>query len=445
MRLWRSLLGRGTTATLLPAPEKRFSLADYASLFSFNGIPYSTGATSLAGGDFVALTRQAYQRNGIVFACMMARQLVFSEARFMWQQQSGGEPGQLFGTEELQLLQQPWPGGSTSELLTQMLQDVDLAGNFYAVRDGDRLRRLRPDWVEVVLAAPPDQAVRSDVKGYRYHPGGIGRGDRETPLYGVDQVAHWFDAPDPIAPWRGMSWLTPILDEVDADSAATTHKNKFFQNAAVPNLAVSLSSEVTAEQFREFMTEMNATHAGADNAWKTLYLGGGADVKVIGSDMQAMDFRSISGASETRIAAAARVHPVVVGLSEGLQGSSLNAGNFNSTRRSFADGTLRPLWHGAAQALEPLLTKPNRGARLWYDVRHVAYLQEDRKDIAEIQQAQAQAIRTLVDAGYEPDTAVTAVMTDNLGQLDHTGLFSVQLMPPSEMAPDGDGEGEGEQ
>lgn len=434
MKLWQSLLGRGVS------DEQRHG--DLFNQFGYKGVSYPIlgGSTSpdreSVEDSFVGYVRQVYKSNGVVFACMTARQMLFSEARFMWQRLDQGRPGDLFGNRELSILEQPWPNATTGELLSRMIQDVDLAGNFYAARERGRLRRLRPDWVEIVLTAPPDQAVESDVAGYAYWPGGKGSGSSPQP-YLPSQVASWAPIPDPEAQYKGMSWLTPVLREIEADAGATLHKKRFFDNAATPNLAVSFSETVTKEQFDEFMESLNEQHQGAHNAYRTLYLGGGADVTVLGRDMAQLDFKVTQGAGETRIAAAARVHPVVVGLSEGMQGSSLNAGNFNSAKRSFADGTMRPLWRGASGALETVVPPPS-AARLWVDTRDIQYLQEDRKDIAEIQRGQAQAIRQLTDAGYEPDSVVSAVQADNLTLLEHTGLFSVQLHPPgSDEAGDG--------
>jgi hypothetical protein len=107
------------------------------------------------------------------------------------------------------------------------------------------------------------------------------------------------------------------------------------------------------------------------------------------------------GAGESRIAAAAGVHPTIVGLSEGLQGSSLNSGNFGAARRLVADRTMSWLWRNAAGSLE-ILVPPPAGASLWYDASGIPFLREDRKDAAEIQQIKAATIRQLVDAGYEP-------------------------------------------
>jgi hypothetical protein len=165
-----------------------------------------------------------------------------------------------------------------------------------------------------------------------------------------------------------------------------------------------------------------------------MYVGGGADVTVVGADMRALDFKAIQGADETRIAAAARVHPVIVGLSEGLQGSSLNQGNFSAAKRLFAEGTLMPLWRGAAAALTPLLRVPG-GARLWYDTRDIAFLREDARDAAEIQGVESRTIRTLLDAGFTADSVQAAVLAQDWSLLTHSGLFSVQLQAPGTAVP----------
>ncbi len=65
----------------------------------------------------------------------------------------------------------------------------------------------------------------------------------------------------------------------------------------------------------------------------------------------------------------------------------------------------------------------------------ISFLQEDRKDAAEIQQAEAQTIKTLTDAGYKAESVIAAVLSGDFSQLVHTGLFSVQLQPPGTKLP----------
>jgi hypothetical protein len=64
------------------------------------------------------------------------------------------------------------------------------------------------------------------------------------------------------------------------------------------------------------------------------------------------------------------------------------------------------------------------GRALWYDDRDIAFLREDRKDAAEIQQIKAASIRQLVDAGYKPESVIKAVESEDMGLLDHSGLYS---------------------
>jgi phage portal protein BeeE len=180
---------------------------------------------------------------------------------------------------------------------------------------------------------------------------------------------------------------------------------------------------------------MDANHSGTTNAYKTLYLGAGADVKVIGSNLDQLSFKSVQGAGETRIAAASGVPASILGISEGLAGSALNSGNYTATRRRFADGTMRPLWRAAAASLQTLVPPPDRTSRLWFDDRDVAFLQEDVMDAAQIRNSEASTIESLIRSGFVPDTCVDAVITGDYTRLVHTGLYSVQLQPPQNNQP----------
>ena len=384
---------------------------------------------------FTGYVQQAYKANGPIFAIILARLLLFSEARFTFRRLINGRPGELYGGEngELSLLAKPWPNGTTGELLGRMEQDVSLGGNFYAVNEGDRLRRLRPDWVSIVLSGDPTTDTEVDVEGYAYSPGGYGRG--EMKLYLADEVCHWSPIPDPEAMYRGMSWITPVVRELQADGAATDHKNAFFKNGAKPGLVVSLKESVREEQFKKFVRAMSESHNGADSAYKTLYLAGGAEVTVAGSDLRQLDFRATQGAGETRLCAAGGVPPIIVGLSEGLQAATYS--NYASARRKFGDHWARPQWRSACAALATITEVPD-GAELWYDDRDISFLREDQKDAAEIQSTRAGTINTYITAGFTAESAVAAVVNDDETQLVHSGMVSVQLQPPGGGVPEVD-------
>ena len=387
------------------------------------------------------LYEDAYEHSGPVGALIFVRQSVFSDVRFMWQQLREGRPGNLFGDQALAILEKPWPNGSTGGLLRAMEVDGSLAGNSYWVRESSWMRTNE----DVLTRLDPTNTViltgdRVSVEGRRYGRYLAGYGYQES--YGDDmeifvpsRVAHFKPLASADMPeFKGMSWLSPILEDVNADAQMTSYKTAFLRNSAVPNLAVTLSPDVTPDQLAAFKAAMDDGHAGVANAFKTLYLGGGADVKVVGQSFDQLNLKSVQGAGETRLAAAAGVPTTVVGFSEGQQGSSLNAGNYVAARRRMADGTIRPLWSEACSALSTVV-QPRRqftagAARLWYDERVCSFLQEDVKDAAEIEAQRAQTVETYVRSGFTWKSAVEAVRTGDLSVLEHTGLFSIQLQAP---------------
>lgn len=415
--------------------------------FTFNGHQYGGGVQQTLQGEPIerisnsleGYAQSAYASNGVVFACMAVRQLVFSLIRFQFQQMVQGRPRELFGSPVLGSLEEPWPGGTTQDLLSRMIQDADLAGNFYGFADTSFARvepeivRLRPDWVDIVLTPRfvEQEGVGRGQAGYRrsgyvYWEGGNRQGSPTVFL--PEDICHFAPHPDPLATYRGMSWLTPVIREVQADSQMTTHKRKFLRQGATPNMAITGITAETQELFDKITSKMRERYEGAENAGKLMTLAAGMDAKVVGADFKGMDLKSVQGAGETRIAAAAGVHPVIVGLSEGLSGSSLNAGNYSQARRRFADATMAPLWQNAAGSLQRIIPRPP-GSRLWYDTRDVAFLREDAKDAADIELTKSSTVSQYVREGFTPDSAVAAVEAQDIKLLEHTGNVSVQLQP----------------
>lgn len=384
--------------------------------------------------DFEGYIQGAYKANGIVFACILARLAVFSQARFMFQEFEDHRPGDLFGNDDLTLLERPWENGTTGELLAHMEQDGSLAGNFFGTVRGQgtdrRIRRLRPDWVTIITGSPTDDPFDLDAKviGYLYKPKGH-LGVSQAQLLTPGEVVHWSPTPDPEAQWRGMSWVTPVVREIMGDNAATKHKLKFFENGAVSNMVVTYDPGVSPDNVKTFAEMFKEQHAGVDKAYRTVHLGGGADAKMMAANLKELDFKAVQGGGETRIAAASGVGSIIAQFSEGMQGSSLNAGNYGAARRRFGDITMQHLWQTAAAALAKFAPAPS-GARLWFDARDIPFLQEDQKDAAEILGKNASTIASLVKEGFTADSATKAVMAGDLGLLVHSGLVSVQLQAP---------------
>jgi len=423
-----------------PAAEQR-SLYDILGWFTYNGNVYPYGINQTLrgtkeeiGGDFSGLTVGAFKANAIIFAAMQARASLFSEARFQWRQLRSGRPGDLFGTPALNILERPWSGATTGDFLARAIGDLDLAGNSFWLRRRNRLIRLRPDWTFFVHGSVNDPEVGmwdtdAELLGYGYQPGGPAE-SRKVEIYDPSEVCHFAGVtPDPLAPHRGVSWLISLIREIEADNAATSHKLNFFVNGATPNLVVTGVPSQSQQAFKDWVDAFEGKHKGTTNAYKSLYLSPAMDAKVVGNSLEQVDFKAVQGAGEVRIAAAAGVPAAVLGISEGLAGSALNAGNYTAAFRRFADLTIRPLWRNLCGSLEVIVPPPG-GAELWYDDRDVPALKDDVLSAAEVQAKNAQMVRTLVDGGFTPESVIEAVTAGDFKRLEHTGLYSVQLQPP---------------
>jgi Phage portal protein len=396
------------------------------------------GFKETIGSSFDEYATKAFKGSSPVFSAIQARALPFSEARFQYQRLDGGRPGELFDDGSLSMLHAPWINGTTGEMLARMEQDASLAGNSYWTPINGRLRRMRPDWVTILSGVRGDAtaspfSLEAEVLGYIYHPQAAPGGVRPAPVLLLPaQVVHYSPIPDPLAQWRGMSWLTPVLDEIQGDKAAMKHKLQYFRNGTTSGMVVTYDKSIGPDMYEEYVSLFSKTYQGTDKAYKTIHLGGGADAKVLGADLKQLDFKVVQGHGETRIAAAAGVGAIIARFSEGMQGSSLNAGNYSAAKRQFADMTLRPLWRIAAASLaKPVITRVPASCRLWYDDRDVAFLKEDAKDEADIFNVEAAAIRALTDGGYTPESVVAAVAARNPTLLAHTGLYPVQVQPPT--------------
>jgi phage portal protein BeeE len=442
------------TTTLATVGAKAFSeppfWASDALAGPWAGIRASTPDRENLDVSFEAYCCELYKKNGVIFSAIDRRQQVFSQARFQWQRWKNGRPQDMYGNPGLRLLEKPWMNGTTGELLSRLEVDSSACGNSYwttcddrgrlgraaRIDDNRRLVRLRPDWVTLIIGGPSDDPYAPDARvlAYSYLPmptAGYGaQVYREPIIFLPNEVCHYSPKPDPVARFLGMSWITPIIHDIFADQAAATHKMKFFQNGANPSLAVTFDKEVPPKDLDLYKKKFDDMHAGVENSFKTLFMGGGADLTPLTVDLRQLDFKVTTGAGETRMAVASGVPAVILGISEGLGGSSLNEGNFRAAKRLFVDGTIQDLWRKVAPSLEVLLTPPGDGSELTIDGRDIPFLREDADSQAAIRTQDAQTIRTLGDGGWEPESILLYMATSDVSRLVHSGMVPVQLQPP---------------
>lgn len=417
-------------ANLIRRPTRSvgaLSFADYEHLweqFGFNGVQYM-----VPSGSITQMTAMMSIRNPIILAIIIIRASAFSEIRFAFQNLAGGRAGRdLFGSSALGILEHPWPGASTGDLLSRMEFDASMYGNSYWYKSAPgQLTWIDPSKMKILTGdqhGPSGANAGSTLLAYQTQsPNGQ---PEETWL--PDEIVHYRPLPDPNHPFRGLSWLASLLPDVGSDQDMTEFKRGFLRNSATPSLIVQFTGNIGRDAFNAFKDKFETSYVGPQAAFKTLYLGAGADVKTVGSNWKDMELYGTQSYGETRLCAAGGVPATMVGIAEGLKGSALNAGNYTATRRRFADLTIRPQWRMVCSALEAICPPPS-GSRLWYDDRDVLFLTADMQDAAAVRQSDAATIVALSNAGFDPQTVVDSVIQGDWATLKHGGLLSVQLQP----------------
>jgi len=367
----------------------------------------------------------AFSSSAVAFPAILTRIMLFSEARFQFQSVSDKK---LFGDQRLRILEAPWPDGHSGELLARMELDASVAGNAYIWDAGDQLVRWRPDWVTIVseLVDGPRGPYRKKV-AFHFEPP-----KQAIPSYGppqtvpAEEVAHWAPIPDPQAEFRGMSWLTPVLREAQADTSMTLYKDRYLANAATPNLLIKYAQKLQPGTVDAIRERMSARYGGVSNAFKTLVLDQGADLTVIGNSLSQMNFDTVQSAGTERILAASMVPPVLIGL-EPLRGAGRG---YEESVVKLANLWARPQWRSACGALQKLIPgMPDQGVRLWVDTSDIAALQDTETNQAQVSLVRAQALLVLRQAGYTQDSAVAFVRSGDPGQLEADPAAAAPALP----------------
>ena len=364
--------------------------------------------------NLFAAAQQAYTANGVVFACILARMMLLSEATFKFRSQIDKR---LYGTEDLRLLEYPWPNGTSGELIARLEQDASMEGNAYFWKaDSDLLVGFPPN--EGTFASQPDAApgggTYKEVLGYDWDPSFSAPGpdrSKTAQFFTVDEVAHFSPIPDPAAKVRGMSWLTAVLREVNADNGMTTYKQSYMDHGT-PLASVRYAQKLRPDTIDAVTERIMARYGGSSNAWRPFVFDQGAD-PVMGTALKDLDFRAVQAGGEERICAAAGVPPVVVGLRNAEPAES-----YQGAMRRFGDLTCRPLWRSMCASLQKFVPNlPPKGVQLWFDTSDIAALQAAETEKAQVTQVSAAATLTFVQAGFTRESVVSAVTSGDLGLL----------------------------
>ncbi|KWT61839.1 hypothetical protein ADL21_11170 [Streptomyces albus subsp. albus] len=282
------------------------------------------------GQGFLSASGAAFGRNELVYACVMEKATSVPEAPLRVYGPDGlGEPRETHPLR--QLVADPNPMLTEFELFELTVLHLDLAGTAFWEIVRDRAGRpaqlwpLRPDLVRMIRQ-------RDGRTRYGYLLGG-GLAD-----LGTDVLQ--FKYPNPVDPLLGQPPLRPALRAVALDNEATDFVKQLLQNRAVPGVVITTQRKVDEEISNRLATRWKQKFGGSRRG-EPAVLQTGMDVKVLGLDLQALEFPDLRTISESRICMAFGVPPILVGAKVGLDRSTF--ANYQEARRSFWEETILPL------------------------------------------------------------------------------------------------------
>ena len=227
-----------------------------------------------------AYIQQAYKAGiGIIFAAIAARQAVYSQARFSWQQYRQRPARRDCSSLSWICCIIRGRTARSGEWLSRIEVTAAWREHYAALADDQgrlgraavgsasrRIVHMRPDWTTIIIdsASGNPNALDARVVGYLYRTASARRRVPDRRPGGAAAAGGVPLLPEtrPGRPVPGDGWITPIVEEIRADKAATTHKRRMFTNGATPNLAVTFDKDTNPEAFDLFVETFRRNHQG---------------------------------------------------------------------------------------------------------------------------------------------------------------------------------------
>lgn len=191
----------------------------------------------------------------------------------------------------LDLLDRPNAETTKSDAVYIIQSHKKLTGDAFwlKLRSGRKvtaLRSLPPDKVTLDLQDPTstDPTV---IKGFKYED--IIDGQRVSEYYDPADIVH-IKKPNPSNYFRGLGAVEALAETIDVDNLTNFTTKNFFKRGAITNFVLSTEQKISSDQIKRIQGEMKQMYGGAQNAYRTLILGGGLNPQKLTFSNKDMEF-----------------------------------------------------------------------------------------------------------------------------------------------------------
>jgi HK97 family phage portal protein len=191
----------------------------------------------------------------------------------------------------LDLLDRPNAETSKSDALYIIQSHKKLTGDAFwlKLRSGRSvvaLRSLPPDKITLNLQDPTEKDP-TVIKNFEYHD--VINGEKVDAIYQPEDIIH-IKKPNPNNYFRGYGAVEALAETIDVDNLTNLTTKNFFKKGAITNFVLSTEQKINPEQIRRIQSEMKQMYGGAQNAYRTLILGGGLTPEKLTFSNKDMEF-----------------------------------------------------------------------------------------------------------------------------------------------------------
>lgn len=306
--------------------------------------PFGVGRPNLQGvlypeAGYESRAINGYGRNELVYSCIAYKGRTFPQGVLRVYNTRDAEPLEQHPLRRL--IAQPNEVTNEVEFNKLQLVHLDLAGSCFALITRSRagipveLWPVRPDLVRVI----PDPTDRLGWRwGYVLDPKTSPRTADIIPVDRADMIQIKY--PNPLDPHFGQAPMRAITRAVSVDNAQTDYVDDLLRNDATPRTLVTTQNEID-DTLIDRLTDRWMRKLGGRNRGRPMFMQQGMDVKVLGLDLDKLQFGDLTSMSEARVCMGLGVQPILVGAKVGLDRSTF--ANFREAERSFWSDTAMDL------------------------------------------------------------------------------------------------------
>lgn len=243
---------------------------------------------------------------------------------------------------------------TASEAFYLTSANIELAGDSFLLKD----RPNQPQ--ELYILNPTCITVNPKADGFgvdSYDYKHTVDGKTKTVNYQPELIIH-IKTPNPENPLRGKSTVAAAATSIDTSNLAQEFLKTFFKNGAIVSFALTSDQRITNDEIRRVQQQLKREYGGVMNAFKTLILGGGFDVKQVQHSNKDMEVLQLEEAMRDKIMAMFKNTKTSLGIVE-----DVNRANAEASMASWKANVIKPKITRIVDALNEYLV-PEYGNNL---------------------------------------------------------------------------------